>query len=190
MISHPLVISQALRNRLHVSTGAEIETALCILESVVPTLVRPRYIDTRKFVGPSLAATQVWGPRKLGNSESGIRGSLGLGPKRGPRKLGNSESGSWGSLGLGPKRGPRKLGNWESGIWGSFGLGPKRGPRKLGNSESGIWLSSRPDREGALESRKLGIWNLHNSILESAHLEYYWNLDVAEEYPGICAHGI
>jgi len=52
--------------RLHDSTGAEIETALCNLESL-PTLVKSLGMDTRKFVGPSLAATRRG---VLGNSET------------------------------------------------------------------------------------------------------------------------
>ena len=41
--------NEAVANqRLHESTGAEIETALCILESVLPTLVSTRYY-TRKL---------------------------------------------------------------------------------------------------------------------------------------------
>jgi hypothetical protein len=115
---------------LHESTGAEIETALCILESVLPTLVSTRYY-TRK-----LGSGNLWVPLAASCDPSAKRG-----PPWGPRKLGNSESGIWDSICLGPKRGPRKLGNSETGIWGSLGRGPKRGaPRKLGNSESGIWV--------------------------------------------------
>ena len=97
-----------------------------------------------------------------------------LRPKRGPRKLGNSESGIGGpSLGLGPKRGPRKLGNSESGI--CPGVSWNLHTRNLGiwnlqrsilesaheetwNLEFGIPL--RTSHGGAPETRKLGIWNL------------------------------
>ena len=165
---------------VHESTGAEIETALCILESVLPTLVSTRYYTRKLGSGnlwvplaascdPSAKRGPPWGPRKLGNSESGIWDSICLGPKRGPRKLGNSETGIWGSLGRGPKRGaPRKLGNSESGIWVYLQTGPKRGPRKLGNSESGI-CREYPGicTLGILESgicggvsRNLYIWNV------------------------------
>jgi hypothetical protein len=60
-----------------------------------------------------------------------ILGSL-CGPTEGPRKLGNSESGicrgvSW------------SLHTWKHGIWILASLcRPTEGPRKLGNSESGI----------------------------------------------------
>jgi hypothetical protein len=43
-------------------------------------------------------------------------------------------------------------------------------------------------QEGASETRKHGIWNLPRNILESAHSES-WNLEFAEEYPGICPPG-
>jgi hypothetical protein len=63
-----------------------------------------------------------------------ILGAL-CGPTEGPRKLGNSESGicrgvSW------------SLHTSKHGIWilGSL-CRPTEGPRKLGNSESGIWVS-------------------------------------------------
>ena len=110
-------------------------------------------------------------------------------PKRGPRKLGNSESGIWGpSLGLGPKRGPRKLGNSESGI--CPGVSWNLHTRNLGiwNLQRSILESAHEEtwnldfgiplwtHGGAPETRKLGIWNLQRSILESTHLET-WNLD-------------
>ena len=137
-------VERRVQPRLHECTGAEIETALCILESVLPTLVSTRYYTRKLDLGicGSLLlrpATQEGSSetRKLGIWNLGFH--LPFGPKRGPRKLGNSESGIWGSLGRGPKRGaPRKLGNSESGIWVYLQTGPKRGPRKLGNSESGI----------------------------------------------------
>ena len=135
-------------HRLHVSTGAEIETALCILESVLPTLVSTRYY-TRKFVGPSLA--------KLAATQEG-----------------SSET--------------RKLGIWNLGV-PLLCLGPKRQEGASETRKLGIWnLGAVPwarTQEGASETRKLGIWNMPRSILESAHSES-WNLEFAEEYPGIC----
>ena len=83
----------------------------------------------------------------------------------------------------------RKLGIWEF-------VGPSCcDPRGvLGNSETrNLEFGGRPlgsDPRGGLgdaasETRKLGIWNMPRSILESAHSES-WNLEFAEEYPGIC----
>ena len=164
---------------LHESTGAEIETALCILESVLPTLVSTRYY-TRK-----LGSGNLWVPLAASCDPSAKRG-----PPWGPRKLGNSESGIWDSMfpsaldrrgGLGNS----KTRNLEFG--GPLGEDCSSETRKLG-----IWnLGVSPDRtqEGASETRKLGIWNLRNSILESAHSES-WNLEFAEEYPGICTPGM
>ena len=155
--------------------------------------------ETRKlgiwnYIGRPSGLDPRGGPRNLGNSESGIWVSLCLGPKRGPRKLGNSESGIWGSLGLGPKRGTRKLANSETrnlefaeeypGICtlGILESGICRGVSwNLPMRKHGIWilgsLCGPPcSHGGAPETRKLGIWNLQRSILESAHLET-WNLD-------------
>jgi hypothetical protein len=78
--------------RLHMSTGAEIETALCILESVLPTLASLRY-KTRKhgiweFVGPSCCDRRgVLGNSETRNLEFGSPSAL---DRRGG--LGNSET--------------------------------------------------------------------------------------------------
>ena len=140
------------------STGAEIETALCILESVlprVPTLLVRRW--------------QALGIR-LGNLESGNN----LCVRLAATQEGSSET--------------RKLGIWNLGV-PLLCLGPKRQEGASETRKLGIWnLGAVPwarTQEGASETRKLGIWNMPRSILESAHSES-WNLEFAEEYPGIC----
>ena len=121
-------------NWLHMSTGAEIETALCILESVLPTLASLRY-KTRKlgiweFVGPSCCDPRgVLGNSETRNLEFGSpsaldrRGGLGNSETRnlelGGRPLGSDPRGVLGNS-------ETRLGNSESGIWESLCLGPKR----------------------------------------------------------------
>jgi hypothetical protein len=82
----------------------------------------------------------------------------------------------------------RKLGIWNLGV-PLLCLGPKRQEGASETRKLGIWnLGAVPwarTQEGASETRKLGIWNMPRSILESAHSES-WNLEFAEEYPGIC----
>ena len=168
----------------------------------------------------------------LGNSETRnleFGGPLGSEPDRGPRKLGNSESGIWGWARTQEGASEtRKLGIWN--------VCPSRpDPRGgLGNSETRNLEFGGPlgsDPRGGLgnsETRNLefareypGIctlgtsWNLefaeHRSILESAHAKNNkefgnWvpsadlprglgiletrNLEFAREYPGICTLGI
>jgi hypothetical protein len=138
---------------LHESTGAEIETALCILESVLPTLVSTRYY-TRKLDQGICGSLLLRPATQEGSSETRKLGIWNLGvpwartqAKWGaPRKLGNSESGIWVYLQTGPKRGPRKLGNSESGICREY-----PGICTLGILESGIC--------GGV-SRNLYIWNV------------------------------
>ena len=134
-----------------------------------------------KRIGKVPSPGHAAGPRKLGNSESGICVSLQTGPKRGPRKLGNSESGI--CPGVSRNLHTRNLGIWNLRSTGVSWNLPTRGITR--NLEIGV-----PPRtyRGALESWKLGIWNLPGSILESAHSES-WNLEFAEEYPGICPRG-
>ena len=128
-------------------------------------------MDTRNVCGSLTCCDPKRGPRKLGNTESGIRKSICLRPKRGPRKLGNSESGIWGSIGLGPKMGPRRLGNSESGIWVYLQTADPRGG--LGNSETRNleFAEQYPGicTPGILESGSCGgvSWNLHT-----------WNLGI------------
>ena len=160
---------------LHESTGAEIETALCILESVLPTLVSTRYY-TRKLDLGICGSLLLRPATQEGSSETRKLGIWNLGfhlpwTEEGAsetRKLGNWNLGvpwartqaKWGA--------PRKPGNSESGIWVYLQTGPKRGPRKLGNSESGI-CREYPGicTLGILESgicggvsRNLYIWNV------------------------------
>jgi hypothetical protein len=176
------------------STGAEIETALCILESVLPTLVSPRYRHSE--ICGSLICCECDPRGVLGNSETRnleFGGPLGSDPRG---VLGNSETRNLESgdpLGLRPRRGPRssetrKLGIWNLGV-PLLCLGPKRQEGASETRKLGIWnLGAVPwarTQEGASETRKLGIWNMPRSILESAHSES-WNLEFAEEYPGIC----
>jgi len=108
---------------------------------VVPTLryaLAPRYIDTRKFVGPSLAATQE------GSSETRKLGIWNQGVPWARTQEGSSET--------------RKLGIWKLGVpWARTQEGPSE-TRKLGIWNLGIlWAWTQ---EGPSETRKLGIWNL------------------------------
>ena len=125
---------------------------------MLPTLVSPRYRHSE--ICGSLICCECDPRGVLGNSETR---NLEFG---GPSPLPWTEE-ARGGLGNSETRnlefGGRPL---------RLGLGPKRGPRKLGNSESGIC----PGVSWNLHTRKLGIWNLQRSILESTHLET-WNLD-------------
>ena len=121
--------------------------------------------ETRKLgiwnLGVPLAWTCKRRPRKLGNSESGIWGSLGLGPKRGPRKLGNSESGICGTVSWNLHT--RILGIWK---WRRSILESAHMESRFSESGSlGIAWSQPRTHRGALETRKLGNWNLRRSIL-------------------------
>jgi hypothetical protein len=107
------------------------------------------------------------GPRRLGNSESGIWVYLQTGPERGPRKLGNSESGICGTVSW-------NLHTWNLGIWKLRRSILESAHMESRNLESMVLPRTH---RGALETRKLGNWNLRNSIPESAHLES-WKLDV------------
>ena len=134
-----------------------------------------------------ICAPYVGKPHLLHSESSGF---LLLRPKRGPRKLGNSESGIWGSiwgsLGLGPKRGPRKLGNSESGICGTVSW-------NLHTRILGIWKWRRSILESAhMESRNL---DTGNSMVATADPQRGLGnsetrkLEFAKEYPVICTLG-
>ena len=129
---------------LHESTGAEIETALCILESVLPTLVSTRYY-TRKLDLGICGSLLLRPATQEGSSETRKLGIWNLGFHLPWTEEGASET--------------RKLGNWNLGVpWARTQEGCSSETRKLG-----IWnLGVPPDRtqEGASETRKLGIWNL------------------------------
>ena len=142
----------------------------------VPTLALHSETWIWEFVGPSCCVLRV--------------------PKRGPRKIGNSESGIWDTICLGPNRWTeeqegasetRKLGIWNLGVpWARTQVGCSSETRKLG-----IWNLGDvpPDRtqEGASETRKLcreypGICTL--GILESgicggvSRNLYTWNVGI------------
>ena len=123
--------------RLHVSTGAEIETALCILESVVP----------RRWYALGISTLgNLWVPHLL-RPKSGV--------------LGNSETRNLGVSWARTQEGSsetRKLGIWKLGVpWARTQEGPSE-TRKLGIWNLGIlWAWTQ---EGPSETRKLGIWNL------------------------------
>ena len=115
----------------------------------------------------------------------GVCVTLQTGPKRGPRKLGNSETGIWGPLGSEPESGPRKLGNSESGICPGVS-------RNLHTRNLGIWNLRRSILESAHEeTRNLEIGfppRTYRGALESWKLGNSES-GICREYPGICTLG-
>ena len=143
------------------SIGAEIKSALCILELLLSTYVSPLALHGRSVFLHSESGTEfVVDPRGgvLGNSETGnleFEGPSGLDPARGG--LGNSESGICPGVSRNLHT-SRNLGIWnlrtrsilESAHEETRNLEIGFPPRtyrgaleswKLGKSESGIWVS-------------------------------------------------